>query len=182
MIFQNAIWTISLVGMGLVALGFIYVIMQAGQPADDAATRKAYRTSTIIQRWLFLALLVLGIGVSYATLRHFPIPLQHSSLQAKQVVDVVGHQWTWDVSKTQLELGVPVEFRVTASDVNHGFAIYAPDGRIVIQTQAMPGFTNKILYTFHKPGKYKIMCLEYCGVAHTAMTEEFEVVDDGDRS
>lgn len=95
---------------------------------------------------------------------------------------MVGHQWTWDVSKTRLELGVPVEFRVTASDVNHGFAIYAPDGRIVIQTQAMPDFTNKILYTFRTPGTYKIMCLEYCGLAHTAMTAEFEVVDDGDRS
>ena len=182
MIFQNGIWSISLIGMGLVALGFLYVILQAGKPADDAALRKAQRTSATLQRWLFLALLVLGIGVSYATLRHFPIPLQHSPLQAAQVVDVVGHQWTWDVSKTRLKMGVPVEFRVTADDVNHGFAIYAPDGRIVIQTQAMPGFINKVLFTFNEPGTYKIMCLEYCGVAHSAMTSEFTVVDDGGKS
>ena len=92
MIFQNGIWTISLIGMGLVALGFLYLILQAGKPADDAELRKAQRTSASLQRWLFLALLVLGIGVSYATLRHFPMPLQHSPLQAAQVVDVVGHQ------------------------------------------------------------------------------------------
>jgi cytochrome c oxidase subunit 2 len=103
-------------------------------------------------------------------------------LQAAQVVDVVGHQWTWDVSQTHLKVGEPVEFRVTASDVNHGFAIYAPDGRIVIQTQAMPGFTNKILYTFQTPGTYRIMCLEYCGVAHHGMTAELEVAAAGDKS
>ncbi|MGH8337220.1 MAG: cytochrome oxidase, partial [Gammaproteobacteria bacterium] len=71
----------------------------------------------------------------------------------------------------------PVEFRVTSSDVNHGFAIYAPDGRIVTQVQAMPGFTNKLVYTFTQPGTYRVMCLEYCGVAHAVMTSEITVVE-----
>ncbi len=116
------------------------------------------------------------VGVSYATLHAFPIPPQHSPLQATQVINVVGHQWSWELSATQIEAGVPVEFRVTSADVNHGFAIYAPDGRIVTQTQAMPGYTNKILYTFDKPGKYMIRCLEYCGLGHTAMFSELDVV------
>jgi cytochrome c oxidase subunit II len=182
MILQNVIWGITLTGMGLVALGFIYAITQAGRPADAAETAQANRSSTTLRRGLFLALLLLSIGVTWASLRHFPIPLQHEPLQAAQVVDVVGHQWTWDVSQTHLTAGEPVEFRVTASDVNHGFAIYAPDGRIVIQTQAMPGFTNKILYTFHTPGTYRIMCLEYCGVAHNGMTAELDVAAPGDKS
>lgn len=180
MIFQNAIWTVTLVGMGLVALGFLYVILQAGKPADTAQARQG--TANTLRRWLFLALLLLGIGVSYATLRHFPIPSQHAPLQAAQVVDVVGHQWTWDISATSFTVDEPVEFRVTAGDVNHGFAIYAPDGRIVIQTQAMPGFTNKLLYTFRTPGTYKVMCLEYCGVAHHGMTAELQVAAKGDKS
>jgi cytochrome c oxidase subunit 2 len=182
MVFQDVIWTISLVGMGLVALGFIYAIVQAGKPPDTPAAKQVARASNVFRAWLFWALVVLGIGVAWGTLRHFPIPLQHSPLQASQVVDVVGHQWSWDVSAKQVKADVPVEFRVTADDVNHGFAIYAPDGRIVIETQAMPGFVNKVLYNFHTPGTYKIMCLEYCGLAHTAMTAEFEVVAKGDRS
>ena len=183
MILQNEIWLITLTGMGLVTLGFIYVISQAGKPADAAQTQKAYATSNRLRRWLFVALFVLGVGVSYATLRHFPIPRQHAPLQAAQVVDVVARQWAWKLSATQLKVDVPVEFRVTSADVNHGFAIYAPDDRIVIQTQAMPGFTNKILYTFREPGKYRILCLEYCGLAHHGMTGQFEVVAaDGDRS
>jgi len=182
MILQNVIWAITLTGMGLVALGFVYAIIQAGRPADAAEATRANRSSNTLRRGLFLALLLLGIGVTWASLRHFPIPLQHEPLQAAQVVDVIGHQWTWDVSQTHLTAGEPVEFRVTASDVNHGFAIYAPDGRIVIQTQAMPGFTNKILYTFHTPGIYKVLCLEYCGVAHNGMTAELDVAAPGDKS
>ena len=80
MILQNVVWIIALVGMGLVALGFIHVILQAGKPADDAATRKAARTSNILRRWLFGALLIIFLGGTYATLHHFPVPLQHTPL------------------------------------------------------------------------------------------------------
>lgn len=176
MIFQNEIWAVTLCGMGLVTLGFLYVISQVGKPANAAQEQTAYRRSNLLRRWLFAGLLALGIGVSYATLHHFPIPAQHGPLQAAQVVDVVAHMWRWDLSANRIEASVPIEFRVTSADVNHGFAIYAPNDRIVIQTQAMPGFVNKILHTFQQPGKYRIMCLEYCGLAHHGMTGEFEVV------
>jgi heme/copper-type cytochrome/quinol oxidase subunit 2 len=43
---------------------------------------------------------------------------------------------------------VPVEFQVTSADVNHGFGIYDRSGRLLAQTQAMPGITNRLVYTF----------------------------------
>lgn len=182
MIFQNKVWLISLIGMGLVTLGFLYVIYQAGEPADEAEAHRAHKTANTLRGWLFLALLVLFVGISYATLREFPIPPQHSSLKASQVVNVVGRQWSWTLSQTTFKIGAPIEFRVTSDDVNHGFAIYAPDGRIAIQTQAMPGYLNKLLYTFRTPGTYKIRCLEYCGVGHDVMTADIRVVAaDGGR-
>ncbi len=176
MIFQNVVWTIALVGIGLVALGFIYVISQAGKPADDAATRKAAHTSNVLRRWLFATLLIIFVGGSYATLHQFPIPPQHMPLDIKQVVNVIGRQWSWQIEPGTVHAGTPVEFRVTSADVNHGFAIYAPDGRIATQTQAMPGFTNIIVHTFTQPGTYKVMCLEYCGLGHAPMTSQFTVV------
>lgn len=179
MILQDVIWAIALAGIGLVALGFVYVIIQAGKPADDAATRKAAHTSNILRRWLFGALLITFVGVTYGTLRHFPIAPQHSSLDVQQVVDVVGQQWSWSITPATVEAGSPVEFRVTSKDVNHGFALYAPNGRIETQTQAMPGFTNKIVHTFSQPGTYRVMCLEYCGLGHAPMTAEFKVVAAG---
>lgn len=176
MILQDLIWTIALVGMGLIALGFIHVIHQAGKPADDAATRKAANTSNVLRRWLFGALLVIFVGATYGTLHRFPIAPQHAALDIRQVVDVTGQQWTWQITPNTVQAGSPVEFRVTSRDVNHGFAIYAPDGRIAAQTQAMPGFTNKLVHTFTQPGTYRVMCLEYCGLGHAPMTSEFTVV------
>ncbi len=176
MIFQDVVWTIALAGIGLVALGFIHVIRQAGKPADDEATRKAAHTSNVLRRWLFGAFLIIFVGGTYATLHNFPIPLQHSPLGIHQVVDVAGQQWSWEIKPDTVQAGSPVEFRVTTKDVNHGFAIYAPDGRIATQTQAMPGFTNKLVHTFTHPGTYTVMCLEYCGIGHAPMTTELTVV------
>lgn len=178
MTLQNVVWTIALVGMSLVALGFIHVIIQAGKPADDAATRKSAHTAHVLQAWLFAVLFVGFIVGSWATLRHFPIPPQHGELGAKQVVNVVGRQWSWQITPATVKTGSVVEFRVSSADVNHGFALYAPDGRIVTQTQAMPGFTNKLLYTFDQPGTYTVRCLEYCGLVHAEMLKTFQVVAD----
>ncbi len=116
------------------------------------------------------------MGGTYATLRHFPLPPQHAPLGIHQVVDVAGQQWSWKINPETVQVGSPVEFRVTSTDVNHGFAIYAPDGRIATQTQAMQSFTNKLVHTFSQPGNYTVMCLEYCGQGHAPMTAEFKVV------
>lgn len=176
MVFQDVVWAIALAGMGLIALGFLHVIRQAGRPADDEATRKAAHTSNVLRRWLFGALVFIFVGVTYATLHNFPVPQQHTPLGIQQVVDVVGQQWSWEIKPDKVQVGSEVEFRVTTKDVNHGFAIYAPNGRIATQTQAMPGFTNKLVHTFTEPGTYTVMCLEYCGIGHAPMTAELTVV------
>jgi len=179
MTLQDQIWLITLLGLGVVTLGFLFVIVRAGKPADPQQAQRLPDRVRTIRRWLFLALVVLGIGVAWATLNPFPIPKQQVSLKTPQAVDVIGYQWRWELSRNQVEAGTPVEFRVTSADVNHGFALYAPDGRIVIQTQAMPGYTNRLLYTFREPGRYRILCMEYCGLVHHAMITEIEVVAAG---
>ncbi|MEZ4585409.1 MAG: hypothetical protein R2909_03290 [Gemmatimonadales bacterium] len=173
---QDLLWTTTLAAMGLVALGFILVIIQAGKPADDEATAKAARTARRLQGWVFGALLVIFVVGTWATLHRYPIPPQHGALDAQQVVDVVGGQWYWKITPSTVPVGTLVEFRVTSVDVNHGFAIYAPDGRIVAQTQAMPGYTNKLLHTFTVQGTYTIQCLEYCGVGHAPMVSAIDVI------
>jgi len=178
MALQDVVWIITLAGIGLVALGFVLVILQAGKPADDEATRKSAHNARRLQAWLFGILLV-GFAVgTWATLRHYPIPPQDKPLDSRQVVDVVGRQWSWQITPSTVEAGSVVEFRVTSADVNHGFALYSPEGRIVSQVQAMPGYTNKLLHTFDKPGDYSVMCLEYCGLGHAPMKATIRVVAD----
>jgi cytochrome c oxidase subunit 2 len=49
----------------------------------------------------------------------------------------------------------------------------------VLQFQAQVGAdqTQKIVHTFHRPGTYEVLCLEFCGVDHHKMTTTFEVVE-----
>jgi cytochrome c oxidase subunit 2 len=39
----------------------------------------------------------------------------------------------------------------------------------------MPGYINVLRYTFNEPGVYRVLCLEYCGVAHHEMTADIKV-------
>ena len=101
-----------------------------------------------------------------------------AKLGSPQVIVVVtGAQWSWTLSRTRVPLGVPVEFAVSARDVNHDFALYDPRGRIVAQVQAMPGYTNRLVYQFSEPGMYTVRCLEYCGLGHDAMTTSITVTE-----
>lgn len=176
MTIQDQVWVITLAGIAGVGLVFLYVIREATRQAE--ATRVQARAA-VIRRWLFLGLLVLGAGVTAATLSPFPIPDQHTPPGARQVVEVVGQQWGWHLSPGPIEAGVPVEFRVTSADVNHGFGIYDDSGRLLAQTQAMPGVTNRLIHTFEQPGRYRVLCLEYCGLVHHGMSATFEVVGAG---
>jgi cytochrome c oxidase subunit 2 len=173
---QDIVWNITLIAIALIAVTFLYVVVRSGVPAEYKDVQKrAYG----IRRWFFWALVLLGIGTAYATLAEFPIPDQRgqsAGAAGAQVVNVVGKQWYWELSANRFTAGVPVEFRVTANDVNHGFGIYDPNNRLVAQTQAMPGFTNRLVHTFTEPGKYRVLCLEYCGLVHHNMITEFEVI------
>lgn len=162
--------------MAVVAIAFIFVALEAGIAADEKAGSKILHAAHVLRRWLFAALLVGFAAGTWATLNRFPIPPQRGAIDAQQAVQVVGRLWSWQIEPSTVQAGSPVEFSVTSADVNHGFAIYAPDGRIVIQTQAMPGYTNKLLHTFDQPGTYTVQCLEFCGIGHAPMAAQLIVV------
>ncbi|MBS1668376.1 MAG: hypothetical protein JST58_13450 [Bacteroidetes bacterium] len=81
------------------------------------------------------------------------------------------------VAESSIELPVNkvVEFRVTSFDVNHGFAIYDQSNKLIAQTQAMPGYVNRLRWKFTEPGNYTIFCLEFCGMGHQIMRSSFTV-------
>lgn len=82
-----------------------------------------------------------------------------------------------EVESDEIEVnaGDLVEFRVTSLDVNHGFGVYNDQAQLITQTQAMPGYVNRLRWKFTEPGEYHILCLEYCGSAHHLMRTKFTV-------
>ena len=171
---QSVVWTVSIALMALVAAFFAWVALSAGTAAEYGPIRTAaYR----FRPWLFAGLLAAIVGANYPTLLVLPYAgAAPAGGGAVQRVDAVGEQWSWTLSAEQFIAGRPVEFHVTSKDVNHGFGIYDEARRLVAQTQAMPGYTNVLRYTFTQPGTYQILCLEYCGLVHHNMIAEFKVV------
>jgi len=172
---QQVIWIISLTLMLLVGFGWSLAILRSGARIEDYGPLQA-RAYRFRARLFWILVVVLGLPMGY-TLFDLPYdairPAQGAG--AVQEVRATGRMWQWELSQDHLEAGRPVEFLVTSSDVNHGFGIYDPDMKIVAQTQAMPGVTNILRHTFDKAGTYRVLCLEYCGIAHHTMSAEFTV-------
>ncbi len=162
--------TILLITLALMAATLVVVLRAVlatdGPPPSDAAPKTRNR--------LLWALILFGIILSVASLREWP----HTSAGSNaMVVNITSGQWWWETDTTEIPLGQQVEFRVTSEDVNHGLGIYDPEMRLVVQVQAMPTYTNKVVHTFDQPGTYQILCMEFCGIAHHDMVYEFDVVE-----
>ncbi len=149
---------------------FVWVLLNSkGAAPLEHVAKPAYQARSL----LFFVAIAAGIAISFFTL--VPWPHDANAAAVTRQIDAKARQWAWELSDNKVQVGEVVEFRVSAEDVNHGFALYDPDKRMVAQIQAMPGFVNKVRYRFVRPGMYQILCLEYCGVAHHAMIAEITV-------
>ena len=170
---------------GLLVAVFIYTIASTRR-ARDIDSHSAY---PLRRKLLYVVLAVLVIGLAM-TLGRTPYPRDNDI--PEQVVFVVGKQYSFGISASpitnddeylaatystpvQVQAGSLVEFRVTSFDVNHGFSVYNPEGQLVGQTQAMPGYVNRLRLRLTEPGRYRVLCLELCGSGHHRMRGVFDV-------
>jgi cytochrome c oxidase subunit II len=71
----------------------------------------------------------------------------------------------------EVPVGSRVTFYVTSGDVEHGFSV--PETGV--NTMVTPGWVSTVSHTFMKPGKYLLVCNEYCGAGHQLMAGDIEV-------
>jgi cytochrome c oxidase subunit 2 len=91
-------------------------------------------------------------------------------------VDAMASRWTWEFGypeaggiRTQGTLHVPagakVDIRLTSLDVIHSFWVPRLGGKM----DAIPGHANVLRISADKPGFYRGICSEYCGIGHAGM-------------
>ena len=151
-------------------LAFLAVARSAsstGDPESIAASGAKWRRSAF---WGLVLVFVPAIAFSLTRL-----PYAKGDVTPDVVVDATGNQWAWKIAPASVNVGQLVEIRVTAADVNHGFSLYDADNRLIVQTQAMPGYTNVIRHRFTEAGTYRVLCLEYCGLGHHTMIGQLVV-------
>jgi cytochrome c oxidase subunit 2 len=167
---QNVALQITLILMVALLAGFVWVLRRTRTAvAIEQVAPQAYR----LRAKLFWMVMVAGVLIAITTLS--PWPHDARATEVSRHIDVKARQWSWELSSSEALVGEVIEFRVTSEDVNHGFGLYDANKQVLAQIQAMPGFTNKVRHRFVQPGKYEVLCLEYCGVAHHGMVAEIIV-------
>ena len=105
------------------------------------------------------------------TLSALNIPETAESL----TIEVVGHQWWWEVHYPQQDITTaneihiptdqPVTLRLTSNDVIHSFWVPELHGKLDL----IPGRTNSFWLQADEAGEYWGLCAELCGVQHAKM-------------
>ena len=86
-------------------------------------------------------------------------------------VAIVAKTFGYQPTSIRVPVGKEIRFKLTSSDVTHSFTIIDT----TVNMMVVPGQINTKRYTFKKPGKYLIICNEYCGSGHHFMQTEIEV-------
>ncbi|CAM4240514.1 cytochrome c oxidase subunit II [Lederbergia lenta] len=88
-------------------------------------------------------------------------------------VVIIGMAFGYNPAQIKVPAGKEIIFTVTSTDVVHSFTI--DDTKV--NMMAVPGRITHKSYTFNNPGKYLVLCNEYCGAGHHLMQTEIEVYE-----
>jgi cytochrome c oxidase subunit II len=87
-------------------------------------------------------------------------------------VRIIGEQYSFVPDCAQVPVDTPVKFRLTSTDVVHGFLLPSTN----VNTMVVPGFIAEVRTTFSRPGIYNMACDEFCGNGHHGMWARVSVV------
>ena len=100
-------------------------------------------------------------------------------------IHVIGRQWMWDIrqpngrrefDELHVPVHTPVRLILTSEDVIHSF--FVPAFRL--KQDVVPGKVVSLWFNATKPGRYPLLCSEFCGSKHAAMTGVV-IVDEPER-
>jgi cytochrome c oxidase subunit 2 len=95
---------------------------------------------------------------------------------------VVGKQWMWkfqhldgqrEIDELHVPAGRAVKLIMTSEDVIHD--VFVPAFRV--KADVVPGRYTNIWFQATKPGRYRLLCAQYCGTRHSGMTGEVIVME-----
>ena len=176
---------LTLVCILIVVLLFIAVFRR--RPTQDH--RKISRGLNEL-RWVYagtgISVLILFGMMIYAliTLNEVATPPATPAL----ITTVTGYDWWWKVeyddpdparriitaNEIHIPVGKPVLIKLQTADVIHAFWVPELAGK----TQMIPGMTNQQWLEADKPGVYRGICNQFCGIQHAHMG--FQVIAESE--
>ena len=179
---------VDLILLGLVALSalltlpvFVLLVWFAakyrrGSPADRSGR---IRTSRRLEfAWALIPFALVLIFYVWAAKAYFE--LERPPADTLQIA-VVGQQWMWkfqhpggqrEINELHVPAGRRIQLNMISQDVIH--SLYFPALRI--KQDVLPGRTTVQWFQADRPGKYHLLCTEFCGTAHSEMRGQIVVL------
>lgn len=141
----------------------------------EAELRRPNRGNGIVLTWgagFTTVVLIALFGLNIGTMR-----ANHHVLSPGEeiVIDVIGHQWWWEVqyaeqgfetaNEIHVPVGRPVTLRLVTRDVIHSLWIPELSGKLDL----LPNMVNELVIVADKTGEYWGECAEFCGTQHAKM-------------
>lgn len=175
----------------LVGGALVYSALRFGRKgADDAEPAQIYGSTPLEVAWTIAPLLI--VFVLFLVVVRSVVEAQQPGTSGETVrVQVIGHQWWWEINypdlsvRTANELHVPagrdgepvaVSVELLSADVIHSF--WVP--RLAGKTDVVPGRTNHMWFSAGEPATHLGQCAEFCGVQHANMKIAVMVETDDD--
>lgn len=173
----NRLWWL-LFGLGtavyLAVMGYLLLALYRRPPAlAEGNPGWGGNTRTVIWGGIVLPALILLIvyGFTVRTLWS----LSARAADAAVTIEVIGHQWWWEVhypeqslitaNEITIPVGQPVRINLTSADVIHSFWVPQLHGKLDL----IPGRTNTFWLEAERTGEYWGLCAEFCGTQHAKM-------------
>jgi cytochrome c oxidase subunit 2 len=203
--FHNFVLLPIIVAISLFVLALLaYVVVRFNKRANPTPQRFTHNTRLEIA-WTLAPVLILVFIAAFS----FPLLFKyHDTPKADLTLKATGNQWYWayeypdqhiaeytsnplteDQANAQkvpyklavdnpivVPVGKTVKVLVTGADVLHAFFIPA----FGVQVTAVPGKVNEVWFQTEKTGRYYGQCNELCGVNHSFMPIEVDVVNQPD--
>jgi cytochrome c oxidase subunit II len=151
--------------------------------------RSETQTTPHIEPPMWMEALFIGVPLSFFTLWFFlgyrEFVRQQTPPADSMDVYVMGKKWMWKfaypdgpnaINVLRVPAGRNVRLLMTSRDVIHSF--YVPEFRI--KQDVLPGRYTQTWFNATTPGRYQILCAEYCGAGHSIMRGEVIVLKPQD--
>jgi cytochrome c oxidase subunit II len=168
------IWWVMFAGAVVIFVGVMALAMYAMYRAPER--RVGLRPyALVIGGGLLFPVVVLVSLLVYGT--HVGRVLVEEPATPPLRIEVVGHQWWWEVrypdaspavataNEIYMPVGRRVELELESFDVIHSF--WVP--RLAGKTDLIPGKRNRLRFTADAPGVFLGQCAEFCGLLHAHM-------------
>jgi cytochrome c oxidase subunit 2 len=143
----------------------------ASTRAAERSLRNGVAAATAAAIAILFALMISGLVTGRA--------IASLSSQNALVVEIVGHQWWWQITyadaqpslrvttanELHLPTGRPIALLLKSGDVIHSFWIPNVHGKMDL----IPGRQTSLLLQVDRAGQYRGQCAEFCGAQHAHM-------------